>query len=518
MMHTRPRRLELALVVIALLLPGRPAAAGPAHKTWIEVIVRDATSVWVERTSGDRINLLPKDIASRQQELERIRAAAKDGEISAEDQRTLDVFSREMDALSVAVVGLLPALAEVKGATEGLLALEKEAADRLGEIVAKSKGRKQDQTEDAFDALARDVASTEATWKKRVAEIVSTLEKGAAWEPGLPLLSEVDVALDRRLGQTVNVLHDTFDRVFEANKAVAAAKDGAGSALCLLCLIGDLDQAEAYLRTWSPPKIVLAEDLGDVFGIPSESGWIDVAIHGSPSSFGMNTRDGRSVTASPEAVFALVKKQLKPEDLANWRRLNDDLNLGLRMVSCATGADWSGPAQQLANIAGVPVKAPTNVLWLVRKGGQTLPIIHLCRYCASFLGKSKPPYFYDHIAASTRRGTWRTFQPQNDEADKKVRDLLLAAAERMPWWEVRVTEVGTVKNPATAADALIRLGSKTKKDELIEAITGKKKGWTVVDKLTKDQAMSKTVDASRLGLKCVGTWMDEEKAYFKDLK
>jgi hypothetical protein len=197
-------------------------------------------------------------------------------------------------------------------------------------------------------------------------------------------------------------------------------------------------------------------------------------------------------------VFSIVKKQLKPEDLANWRRLSDGLNPGW-MVSCATGADWSGPAQQLANIAGVPVKAPTNVLWLVRKGGQTLPIIHLCRYCASFLGKSKPPYFYDHIAASTRRGTWRTFQPQNDEADKKVRDLLLAAAERMPWWEVRVTEVGTVKNPATAADALIRLGSKTKKDELIAAITGKKKGWRL--KGRPGPGHVETVDANRLGLK-----------------
>ena len=71
-------------------------------------------------------------------------------------------------------------------------------------------------------------------------------------------------------------------------------------------------------------------------------------------------------------------------------------NQAIRLISCSTGANASGFAQNLANKLGVNVKAPSNTLWIHHDGGMTI-------------GASP----FDNT------GHWIIYRPYNGGGDKK---------------------------------------------------------------------------------------------------
>lgn len=508
------------LRIVGLLLPGLlggPALAGTPHEAWEAEFLAAVDEVWPAQVQGDRIHDLPDDVRARRTQVQEVLREAKDRQLTEAKVRFFEGCATDLDGLGAALAEVLPAVADAHRATQTLLGLERDAVKRLTELVEKTVGEKEARVLDAFDALARDVRSTEAGHEKTLEKVSAALGRGTAWRAGQPLFADVDEALDRRVQQITHALEDTFDRVFESSRAVQAAKAGEKGVLCELCLAGDKEQALAYLRSWQPPRIVHARGLRNAFDFPAEAGWLDVVAHGDPKSVDIEVRGGWTVDADAYTLFHVLKRRLRAEDLPRWERLNDDLNVGLRLISCKTGASWTGIAQQLANLTGVAVKAPSDTLWLITKGGEVHGVIHSCADCES----AKPgPWLYDHLLASEKRGVWRTFQPQGSEADRRLRDDLLDLAEQEPWWQVTVTDVAPAKDAAEAAkriEALRRLGARASKDELGKLLASGK-DFVLLERLTRKEVRAKLGEVARLGLKCKGGVMDEHKAKFKDVK
>ena len=90
--------------------------------------------------------------------------------------------------------------------------------------------------------------------------------------------------------------------------------------------------------------------------IKPESGYIDVVIHGTPNSV---------------AYMHNGKWQyLDQRRLVNILRHSKDFtkNKAIRLISCSTGENAAGFAQNLANKLGVKVKAPSDTLWILPGG------------------------------------------------------------------------------------------------------------------------------------------------------
>jgi RHS repeat-associated protein len=88
---------------------------------------------------------------------------------------------------------------------------------------------------------------------------------------------------------------------------------------------------------------------------PLEPGYHDVIIHGNPTGFGIS---GWGVT---------------PNDLAQLLRQDPGYAGGpIRLISCSTGSQWGGAAQQLADELGVEVRAPTHLAWTHPDGSLTI--------------------------------------------------------------------------------------------------------------------------------------------------
>jgi RHS repeat-associated protein len=86
-----------------------------------------------------------------------------------------------------------------------------------------------------------------------------------------------------------------------------------------------------------------------------EPGYHDVIVHGNPTGFGIS---GWNAT---------------PEDLAQLLRQDSGYAGGpIRLISCNTGSQWGGAAQQLADELGVEVKAPTYEVWTRPDGSLTI--------------------------------------------------------------------------------------------------------------------------------------------------
>lgn len=511
------RGLSRAALLLAVGLGGSRAWAETPHEIWEAGFVAAVAEVWPAQVQGDRIHELPDDVRARLGQVKQVLREAKERQLTDLKVRFFEACTADLEGLQSALAEVLPAVVEAHKATESLLGLERDAVGRLTDLVEKTAGQKEDRVLDAFDALKRDVESTQARYEKSLAQVTAALGKGTAWRARLPLFGDVDQALDRRVQQITHALEDTFDRVFEASKAVRAAKAGEAGVLCELCLAGDKEEALAYLRSWQPPKVLHAHGIANVFAYPAEAGWLDVVAHGDPKSVDIEIRDVGKIDADAETLFKSLKRHLTAEDLPRWQRLNDDLNVGLRLISCKTGASWTGIAQQLANLTGFPVKAPSDTLWIVAKGGEVHGVIHSCPDCA---GARPGLWLYDHVLASTKRGVWRTFQPQGDEAARKRRDLLLDLAEKEPWWQVTVTDVTPAKDKAEAdkrIETLRRLGARASKDELTKLLASGKE-FVVIERLTRKEARAKAVEVGRLGLKCKGGVMAVHAAKFKDIK
>ena len=109
--------------------------------------------------------------------------------------------------------------------------------------------------------------------------------------------------------------------------------------------------------------------------IKEEKGFTDVIVHGTP--------DSASIMVKGEW------QNFNQRQLAKMLKKDSGYSKGaIRLVSCSTGQHESGFAQNLANKMGVPVKAPTDTLWILPSGKMVI-------------GKS--PF--------SNTGTWKTYYP-----------------------------------------------------------------------------------------------------------
>lgn len=85
------------------------------------------------------------------------------------------------------------------------------------------------------------------------------------------------------------------------------------------------------------------------------NGYYDVVAHGSTDSI-LVYHNGKNVRVSHRVLANILKHD---------RKYNGK---PIRLLSCSTGGDAGQFAQNLANKLGVPVKAPTDILWAWPQG------------------------------------------------------------------------------------------------------------------------------------------------------
>lgn len=91
-------------------------------------------------------------------------------------------------------------------------------------------------------------------------------------------------------------------------------------------------------------------------------GVFDLAIHGHTHSVGVQVHSGAAHLAKNHRLFN-HREIAKIIRLNNWRP-----GQPIRLLSCLTGKEGDGFAQNLSNKLGVPVLAPTDVLWVYPNG------------------------------------------------------------------------------------------------------------------------------------------------------
>lgn len=111
-------------------------------------------------------------------------------------------------------------------------------------------------------------------------------------------------------------------------------------------------------------------------------GAFDVVAHGSPMLIEV-MHNGSSVLVNHRVAARLI------------RNSKDCYRQSIRLLSCCTGALDEGFAQNLANKMGVPVIAPSSILWAWSSGKYLI---------ADDDGTGKPDPF--------KKGSFRTFYPK----------------------------------------------------------------------------------------------------------
>lgn len=97
--------------------------------------------------------------------------------------------------------------------------------------------------------------------------------------------------------------------------------------------------------------------------VPSEEGYTDVAVHGSPNS-----------------ISVMIKKNGKEREivldhrrLAKFLKSDEGYKKGkIRLLSCSTGSESGTFAQNLANKMGVTVRAPSDKLFIFPNGRMVI--------------------------------------------------------------------------------------------------------------------------------------------------
>lgn len=81
-----------------------------------------------------------------------------------------------------------------------------------------------------------------------------------------------------------------------------------------------------------------------------ENGVLDIVAHGSPTSIQIS-HNGEDIEINSRLLAKIIKRN------PQYKRK------GVRLLSCNTGSMSNGFAQNLANKLGVPVSAPTKLVW-----------------------------------------------------------------------------------------------------------------------------------------------------------
>ena len=113
-------------------------------------------------------------------------------------------------------------------------------------------------------------------------------------------------------------------------------------------------------------------------------GFYDIIAHGSNDSIFI-VNNGKYIAINHRLLAKLLKKDKQSKGKA------------IRLLSCNTGKITSGFAQNLANKLNVPVKAPTDYLWVLPNGNY---------FVAG--GKIVNGIL---IADTTKKGKFKTFYP-----------------------------------------------------------------------------------------------------------
>ena len=94
--------------------------------------------------------------------------------------------------------------------------------------------------------------------------------------------------------------------------------------------------------------------------IKPETGYTDVVIHGTENSVAI-VHNGEFKHIDQRRLSNLLKHDKE------YKHKSD-----IRLISCSTGANTAGFAQNLANKLGVKVKAPSDMLWVLPGGKMVI--------------------------------------------------------------------------------------------------------------------------------------------------
>jgi len=93
--------------------------------------------------------------------------------------------------------------------------------------------------------------------------------------------------------------------------------------------------------------------------IKEENGFSDVIIHGN-SDMTAYYRDEEQINLNQRSLSKMIKKD------SGYKKGP------IRLLSCSTGRDTNGFAQNLSNKMGVIVKAPSDTLWILPTGRMVI--------------------------------------------------------------------------------------------------------------------------------------------------
>lgn len=116
------------------------------------------------------------------------------------------------------------------------------------------------------------------------------------------------------------------------------------------------------------------------------NGFYDVVAHGDSDSIRV-FHNGKELEITHRVLANLLKRD------PNYK------SGAIRLLSCNTGSDAGQFAQNLANKLGVPVKAPTDLLWTLDNGVYFV--------AKGLNGSIKKPDM-------TKRGRFKTFYPRKE--------------------------------------------------------------------------------------------------------
>lgn len=141
---------------------------------------------------------------------------------------------------------------------------------------------------------------------------------------------------------------------------------------------------------YRPEDLSYRSAAGDVPPYPGE---YVLDLHGTPDVVQLVDGDGRGILQLNAIEFAEVVKRTA------WS------GEPIRLFSCNTGEIENGFAQQLADVLGVPVTAPTAPVWSSSEGGPV---------SVSDVETVFDPVLQDYIDRPKKpdSGVWRTFYPQ----------------------------------------------------------------------------------------------------------
>jgi len=137
-----------------------------------------------------------------------------------------------------------------------------------------------------------------------------------------------------------------FGEAVAIGAVTAGVMKGGGDAIAGKLAPTDPPPSEVNFMKSDDPFFLNASKRADV----GPDGQFDVIAHGNETQIEINTAEGAKLVDASEA--------------ADYIRAADGYDgQDVRLLSCSTGADADGFAQQLANELGVKVTAPNDILW-----------------------------------------------------------------------------------------------------------------------------------------------------------